>query len=88
MPTIAWVDGIPIRMYFNDHAPAHFHAYHEGGEARIDIATGELISGRLKPTAHRILKAWTLDNREALMQNWDRARREQPLEHIPSHADD
>jgi hypothetical protein len=26
MPTIAIVDGILILLYFNDHAPAHFHA--------------------------------------------------------------
>jgi len=26
MPTISWFYGISIRMYFNDHAPPHFHA--------------------------------------------------------------
>ena len=88
MPTIAWVNGIPIRMYLNDHAPPHFHAYSEGGEARIDIVTGEVIGGRLKPTARRLLKEWTLENHAALMRNWELARAQQPLEHIPSEADD
>jgi len=26
MPTISWFYGNSIRMYFNDHAPPHFHA--------------------------------------------------------------
>jgi len=43
MPTISTFYGIFIRMYFNDHAPPHFHAIHGEHEATIAIATGEEI---------------------------------------------
>ena len=83
MPTIAWLYGVSIRMFFNDHAPPHFHAVSSSGEARVDIATGDLLSGRLKPSARVLIKDWTLENQAALMANWDRAMRRQPLELIP-----
>jgi len=41
MPTIAWFNGISIRMFFNDHAPPHFHAFTEVREAKVNIATGD-----------------------------------------------
>ncbi len=35
MPTISVLYGIVIRMYFNDHAPPHFHARYGEFEATI-----------------------------------------------------
>jgi hypothetical protein len=40
MPTIAIVDGILILLYFNDHAPAHFHAQGADFHAQIRIEDG------------------------------------------------
>jgi hypothetical protein len=37
MPTISTFYGILIRMYFNDHAPPHFHARYGEFEATIDL---------------------------------------------------
>jgi hypothetical protein len=37
MPTICSFYGILIRMFFNDHAPPHFHARYGEFEATIDI---------------------------------------------------
>jgi len=75
-------------MFFNDHAPPHFHAFTEVREAKVNIATGELFSGRLGPATRKLLKDWTLENQAALMQNWERARRREPLERIPDSAND
>jgi hypothetical protein len=47
MPTISFFYGIAIRMYFRDHAPAHFHAIYGEHEAFISIETGEVIFGHL-----------------------------------------
>jgi hypothetical protein len=33
MPEISRFYGIVIRMYHNDHAPPHFHAYYSGDMA-------------------------------------------------------
>jgi len=48
MPTISTFYGILIRMFFNDHAPPHFHARYGEFEATIDIATLEVIEGDLQ----------------------------------------
>jgi hypothetical protein len=39
MPTISIFYGVLIRMFFNDHAPPHFHARYGKFEATIDIHT-------------------------------------------------
>ena len=37
MPTISMFYGILIRMYYDDHNPAHFHAYYNNYEAIFDL---------------------------------------------------
>ena len=51
MPTISSFYGIFIRMYLRDHPPPHFHAVYQGHEAFVAIESGEVIDGRLPPTA-------------------------------------
>jgi hypothetical protein len=43
MPTIAFVDGIAIILFWNDHEPAHFHAETRDFKARISILDASLI---------------------------------------------
>jgi hypothetical protein len=47
MPTISSFYGILIRMFFNDHAPPHFHAEYGEYKATIDIKTLSILSGTL-----------------------------------------
>lgn len=82
MPTIAYFLGIAVRMFFNDHDPPHFHVRYQGFRARVRIADGEVIDGRLPPTVTRVLKEWTALRREALMRNWQAARTDGTLERI------
>lgn len=90
MPTISWFYGISIRMFFNDHAPPHFHAIHNADEAIVAIDTGEVLRGRLSRTAQRLVREWALRYRAELMENWDRARAgaRDPMERIPGLDDD
>ncbi|MBN9089814.1 MAG: DUF4160 domain-containing protein [Reyranella sp.] len=76
MPTIAVVDGILIILYFNDHAPPHFHAQGADFHARIRIEDGGVIDaeGRLSPRRQRRLRDWTLARRDELMDNWVKVR--------------
>ena len=69
MPTIAYFLGIAVRMFFNDHDPPHFHVRYQGFRARVRIADGEVIDGRLSPTVARV-QEWTALRRDALMRNW------------------
>ncbi len=45
MPEISRFLGIVIAMYYNDHAPPHFHAHYGDSEIRVEINTGEIMSG-------------------------------------------
>jgi hypothetical protein len=47
MPTISFFYGIAIQMFWQDHAPPHFHALYGEKEALIDIRTLEVLEGRL-----------------------------------------
>ena len=70
MPTISEFYGLIIRMYWNDHAPAHFHATYAEHEAQYDIATLEIIRGKLPRRAHALVLEWATLNRSALMEDW------------------
>ncbi len=45
MVTVHRQDGLRFVIYVNDHRPAHLHVYGDG-EARIDIASLQLLSVR------------------------------------------
>lgn len=47
MPTISMFYGGLIQMYWNDHAPPHFHALYSEYEVLIDIRTLEILEGSL-----------------------------------------
>ncbi|NNE70075.1 MAG: DUF4160 domain-containing protein [Rhodothermales bacterium] len=73
MPRISYFYGISIYMYFDDHAPPHFHARYGGDEARVIIQTGDILHGGLPPRALKLVRKW-LDNRQAeLLHNWEQA---------------
>ena len=74
MPTIALFFGMVIQMYWRDHAPPHFHVIYQGYHGSISIETGELIAGRLPPTARRILRQWVEVHRQELLDNWELGR--------------
>lgn len=53
MPIVSLFYGIIIKMFFNDHAPPHFHAEYAEFKAIIDIEQVEIIEGFLP---HRALE--------------------------------
>lgn len=81
MPTIAFFHGIAIRMFFNDHAPAHIHAYH--GEARFNIESGEVMGGKLPPAQRKLVQRWIEMYKGALRAAWDAVREDLTPERIP-----
>lgn len=66
-----------------DHGRPHFHAYYGNRAAKIEIQTGEVIKGRLPPTAARLVREWTELKREALLENWRRVQNGEPFQRIP-----
>jgi hypothetical protein len=70
MPTISAFYGILIRMFFNDHPPAHFHARYGEFEATIDIGTLQVIQGELPRRALNLVQEWAMIHREELLEAW------------------
>jgi hypothetical protein len=83
VPRICSFYGIPILMYWNEgqHARPHFHARYSGEAASLDFA-GEVIAGSLPPRALAMLADWAQLHTAELDANWERARRDEPLEPI------
>jgi hypothetical protein len=82
MPEISRFFGIVITMYYGDHAPPHFHVRYSGQKALVAIESSDVIRGRLSPRALGLVREWAALHRQDLMEDWDRARREEPLEPI------
>jgi hypothetical protein len=82
MPEISRFLGIVIAMYFKDHAPPHFHAKYSEQRASFTIQELQLLEGTLPPRIVSLVLEWAFLHREELMENWERARREEPLRKI------
>ncbi|HYG64388.1 MAG TPA: DUF4160 domain-containing protein [Thermoanaerobaculia bacterium] len=79
MPEICRFYGIIIRMYFDDHAPPHFHAEYGEREILMDINTLAVIAGKLPPKAMGLVVEWATLHQEELRLTWQRARGYEPL---------
>lgn len=73
---ILWV---VIRMYYDEHSPAHFHAYYGEHSAQIAIDSLEIIGGALPKRALTLTVEWAIAHREELRSDWRRAQEHQPL---------
>ena len=62
--------GIVIAMYYNEHAPPHFHALYAEYEALIDIRTLQVIGGSLPRRALGLTIEWAFKHRDELMEDW------------------
>ena len=69
-------------MYFNDHAPPHFHALYAEHEATIAIDSLAVLEGSLPRRVLALVLEWASLHRNELSADWDRARRAVPLEPI------
>jgi len=77
MPTISAFYGILIRMFFNDHAPPHFHALYGEFQATIDIESLDVLEGELPKRALRLVIEWAELNRRELLEDWELCRQMQ-----------
>ena len=82
MPTISAFYGIIIRMYHRDHEPAHFHAFYQGNEAKIDIENLQLMAGPLPRRALGLALDWAELHQDELRANWTLAQQRKPINDI------
>jgi hypothetical protein len=79
MPELTRFFGIIIAMYYNDHAPPHFHAKYGADQAVIRIDDGQVIEGYLSARALRLVEEWRLLHEQDLLNDWALAQSRQPL---------
>jgi len=69
-------------MYYEDHAPPHFHAYYGGQGAAIDIETLRIRDGELPRRVRALVLEWAEEHRKELFENWRLAEAHEPLQPI------
>ena len=82
MPEVSRFFGIIISLNYNEHPPPHFHVRYNDQKALVDIQFLRLIEGRLSPRALGMVIEWATIHKAELQENWQRARRQEPLQKI------
>jgi hypothetical protein len=82
MPEISRFFGIVIAMYYNDHAPPHFHARYGSNKAKILIDPPSLIGGDLPPRALGMVMEWATLHQDELRENFAAATDGRPTRKI------
>ena len=78
MPELSRFFGIIIYMFYEDHAPPHFHARYGEFEALIRA----ILDGKLPVRALGLVVEWASLHQEELLENWKRAQSGEPIAKI------
>ena len=71
-------------MYWNDHAPPHFHVRYSGYKATVGIQEVAVLTGDLPRTAERLVLEWAAEHQAELMEDWSLCQSmQQPLQIEP-----
>ena len=69
-------------MYYGDHLPPHFHADYGDFGIVMEIATLNVLSGRVPVRVLGLVSEWAALHKAELAENWTRARGGLPLQAI------
>ena len=82
MPEISRFFGVIISINYRDHPPPHFHVRYGEQRALISIESLSLLEGSLSPRLFGMVIEWALLHRQELLDDWELARKQQPLRAI------
>jgi Domain of unknown function (DUF4160) len=82
MPVISQFYGIMIRMFYNDHAPPHFHAMYGEYELLISVSPIAILEGKAPGRVRSMVLEWAALHQSELLENWERCRQAEPLSSI------
>jgi len=82
MPEISRFFGIVIAIYYKEHGVPHFHAKYSGQTGVFSIVDLKLIEGRLPKRVVALVLEWAFEHRSELLENWQRAVAQEPLQPI------
>ena len=71
-------------MYFDDHAPPHFHAFYGEYQALMNIETLAVLRGHLPPRAHGLVVEWASLQQGELRKAWNKVKRMETPDKIAS----
>ena len=81
MPELSRFLGIVIGMFYREHGVPHFHAVYGEHEISVEVETGT-IHGHFPPRALKLVVEWMNLHKPELLEDWQRARRGEPLTRI------
>jgi hypothetical protein len=82
LPEISRFFGIVIAMFYVDHDPPHFHARYGTQRAIVGIEPTVVLRGALTPRVLGMVTERAALHRPELLENWWRAKEQEPLERI------
>ncbi|MCH8156221.1 MAG: DUF4160 domain-containing protein [Nitrospinae bacterium] len=82
MPVISRFFGIIISMYYEDHAPPHFHARYGEQKVILEIKTLKVLQGQLSARTLGLVTEWASAHQEELMEDWNLAQNHASLKPI------
>ena len=71
MPTISQFYGIIIQMFWNEHAPPHFHATYGDYKATVNIKELSIMEGSLPRRAIHLVLDWAELHQAELLDDWN-----------------
>lgn len=83
MPTISIFYGILVQMFWDEHAPPHFHATYGEFKATINIRDLSIGEGYLPRRAAQLVLDWTELHQTELLEDWDLCQTKQHPKPIP-----
>ena len=69
-------------MFYGEHPPPHFHARYGDHRIVIRIEDFSVLAGYFPPRALGLVMEWAARHREELLENWELAANNQPLNKI------
>ncbi len=82
MPELSRFFGIIIAMFYDDHAPPHFHVRYGAQRAIVAIETLAVIEGTLSPRVRGLVTEWASLHQAELREAWGFAQRHAPMKPI------
>ena len=79
MPENCRFFGIIITMYYDDHAPPHFHVRYGAKRDRFTIEPLAMLDGEIGPKTRALVIDWGSMHAEELRKEWSLARARSPL---------
>jgi hypothetical protein len=71
MPTISIFYGILIKMFFDDHAPPHFHAEYAEYELVVNVSPIKVVRGEAPKRVQSMVLEWAALHQEELLADWE-----------------